>query len=116
MLEISRRYSLRGKLLSVFEPSTEIICEGKAGSPNEFGKMVKLQEAENQIVIDFEVFAPRGKWRTGCEVRISVSKRRHGLDRCRYKDEDGMKRRVGLGMISDNLVNIGRGINEKSSN
>ena len=25
------------------------------------------------------------KWRTGCEGRISVVKRRHGLDSCRYK-------------------------------
>src|SRR5882724_169948 len=41
-----------GKLLSLFEPSTEVIRKGKAGKPNEFGKMVKLQEAENQIVID----------------------------------------------------------------
>src|SRR5215204_1985773 len=38
-----------GKLVSVFEPATEIIRKGKAGKPNEFGKMVKLQEAENQI-------------------------------------------------------------------
>src|SRR5262249_38162838 len=38
------------KLLSVFEPSTEIIRKGKSGKPNEFGKMVKLQEAENQII------------------------------------------------------------------
>jgi IS5 family transposase len=56
------------------------------------------------------------KWRTGCEGRISVTKRRHGLNRCRYKGEDGMKRWVGLGVISDNLINIGRAINEKSSN
>jgi len=48
------------------------------------------------------------KWRTGCEGRISVSKRRHGLNRCRYKGEDGMKRWVGLGVIADNLINIGR--------
>src|SRR6266436_5478885 len=48
-----------GKLLSLFEPSTEIIRKGKAGKPNEFGKMVKLQEAENQIVIDYEVYAQR---------------------------------------------------------
>jgi transposase, IS5 family len=47
------------KLLSVFEPSTEIIRKGKSGKPNEFGKMVKLQEAENQIVIDFEVYDRR---------------------------------------------------------
>src|SRR5882672_10026077 len=37
------------------------------------------------------------KWRTGCEGRISVVKRRHGLDRCRYKGDAGMKRWVGLG-------------------
>ena len=48
-----------GKLLSVFEPSTEVIRKGKAGKPNEFGKMVKLQEAENQIVTDFEVYNKR---------------------------------------------------------
>jgi IS5 family transposase len=177
-----------GKLLSVFEPSTEVIRKGKAGKPNEFGKMVKLQEAENQIVIDFEVYDRRPndsdllipaielhqtaigrvphlvaadaafysgkneaaakakgvkrlcvpnrstksaerrreqrkrwfrhgqKWRTGCEGRISVTKRRHGLNRCRYKGKDGMKRWVGLGVISDNLINVGRAINEKSSN
>ena len=167
------------KLLSVFEPSTEIIRKGKAGKPNEFGKMVKLQEAENQIVIDYEVYDRRPsdtdlliaaieiapsklgrtphlvaadagfysarmrpqrrpgrktrlhpqsihqelarkreqkkrwfrngqKWRTGCEGRISVAKRRHGLNRCRYKGDTGMKRWVGLGVIADNLISIGR--------
>jgi IS5 family transposase len=48
-----------GKPLSVFEPSTEVIHEGKAGKPNEFGKMVMLQEAENQILIDFAVYDQR---------------------------------------------------------
>ena len=43
----------------MFEPSTEVIRKGKAGKPNEFGKMVKLQEAENQIVIDYEVYDQR---------------------------------------------------------
>ena len=175
-----------GKLVSVFEPSTEIIRKGKAGKPNEFGKMVKLQEAENQIVIDYEVYDQRPsdsdllisaiethagklgrtprlvaadaafysakneaaakargvkrvciphrntksaerkreqkkrwfrngqKWRTGCEGRISVVKRRHGLDRCRYKGSTGMKRWVGLGIVADNLINIGR-VMEKQS-
>jgi IS5 family transposase len=51
-----------GKLLSLFEPSTEIIRKGKAGKPNEFGKMVKLQEAENQIVIDYDVYDRRRDW------------------------------------------------------
>jgi len=168
-----------GKLLSVFEPSTEIIRKGKAGKQNEFGKVVKLQEAENQIVIDYEVYDERPsdadllipaidthraqlgrtprlvaadaafysakneaaarargvkrvcipnrntksvarkreqrkrwfrngqKWRTGCEGRISVAKRRHGLNRCRYKGSTGMKRWVGLGVVADNLINIG---------
>src|SRR6266496_2775645 len=49
----------KGKLLSLFEPSTEVIRKGKPSKPNEFGKMVKLQEAENQIVIDYEVYAQR---------------------------------------------------------
>ena len=169
-----------GKLLSLFEPSTEVIRKGKAGKPNEFGKMVKLQEAENQIVINYEVYARRPndsdilvaaidthqsllgraphlvaadaafyskkneadarargvkrvcipnrstrsperkreqrkrwfrngqKWRTGCEGRISVAKRRHGLDRCRYKGFVGMQRWVGFGVVADNIINIGR--------
>jgi transposase, IS5 family len=176
-----------GKLLSLFEPSTEVIRKGKAGKPNEFGKMVKLQEAENQIIIDYEVYERRPndcdlllpaiethqarlgrtprlvaadaafysakneaaakargvkrvcipnrstkslerkreqkkrwfrngqKWRTGCEGRISVAKRRHGLRRCRYKGYVGMHRWVGLGVIADNLVNIGRAVEKQAA-
>jgi IS5 family transposase len=176
----------QGKLLSVFEPSTEVIRKGKAGKPNEFGKVVKLQEAENQIVVDYDVYAQRPndcdllipaidihhaklarvprlvaadaafystkneaaakakgvkrvcipnrstksaerrreqkkrwfrngqKWRTGCEGRISVAKRRHGLRRCRYKGFVGMQRWVGLGVIADNLINIGRALHPRS--
>ena len=55
------------------------------------------------------------KWRTGCEGRISVMKRRHGLNRCRYKGDDGMKRWVGLGVIADNLINISRVLATRSS-
>lgn len=173
-----------GKIFSIFEPSTEIIRKGKAGKPNEFGKMVKVQEAESQIVIDYEVYDQRPadsdllipaiavhekrtgripnlaaadagfysakseaeakqhgvkqvsvpnrstksadrrrhqkqpwfkkgqKWRTGCEGRISLLKRRHGLRRSLYKDKAGMKRWVGLGVIADNLINIGRAMAE----
>jgi IS5 family transposase len=168
-----------GKLVSLFEPETEIIRKSKAGKPTEFGKMVKLQEAENQIVTDYEVYDRRPndadlliaavethqvrlgriprllvaadaafysakneavakakgvkrvcipstksperrreqkkrwfrqgqKWRTGCEGRICVVKRRHGLNRCRYKGDAGMKRWVGLGVIADNLINMAR--------
>jgi IS5 family transposase len=170
----------QGKIVSLFEPSTEVIRKGKAGKPTEFGKINKLQEAENQIVTAYEVYDQRPsdqdllmaaiethqarlgrtphlvaadagfysakneaaaktkgvkrvcipnrstksserkreqkkrwfrngqKWRTGCEGRISVIKRRHGLNRSRYRGDAGMKRWVGLGVIADNLVNISR--------
>jgi IS5 family transposase len=169
-----------GKLISLFEPHTEIIRKGKASKPNEFGKLVQVQEAENQIITHYEVYSERPsdrhlllpavaahqrklgrvpkwvaadagfysqgneegaqalgvkyvsipnrntrseerrrwekqrwfkqgqKWRTGCEGRISVIKRRHGLARCRYHGLPGMRRWVGLGVIADNLINIGR--------
>jgi IS5 family transposase len=176
---------VKDKLLSLFEPSTEVIRKGKASKPNEFGKIAKLQEAENQIIVDYEVYARRPhdsdllipaiaahraklgrvprlvaadaafyssrneatakaigvkrvcipnrstksaerkreqkkrwfrngqKWRTGSEGRISVVKRRNGLSRCRYKGYDGMQRWVGLGVISDNLLNIGLVMNRQ---
>jgi len=47
------------------------------------------------------------RWRTGCEGRISVLKRRHGLNRCLYRGQEGTRRWVGLGVIADNLINIG---------
>jgi len=164
------------KILSMFETDTEVIRKGKASKPTQFGKMVKIQEAENQIVTHFEVFDQRPsdsdlltpsiekhkelldrvpdlvaadaaaaneaaalqlgvkqvavpsrstksekrkqeqkkrwfkkaqKWRTGCEGRISVLKRRHGLNRSRYKGTQGMKRWVGFGVMADNMINIG---------
>jgi transposase, IS5 family len=44
------------------------------------------------------------RWRVGCEGRISVIKRRHGLRRCRYHGADGTARWVGLGVIANNLM------------
>jgi IS5 family transposase len=171
-----------GKLVSLFESHTEIIRKGKAAKPTEFGKIVKIQEAERQIVTHYEVYDQRPndcdlllpalaaheellgrmphlvtadaaffsqrneagargcgvrrvaipnrstksaqrkklektrwfrnaqKWRTGSEGRISLLKRRHGLNRCRYKGQAGMKRWVGLGVIADNLINIGHAL------
>ena len=45
-----------GKHFSIFEPWTEIIRKGKAGKPNEFGKVVKIQESGNQIGVGYEVY------------------------------------------------------------
>jgi len=47
-------------------------------------------------------------------VRRAASKRRHGLGRCRYKGYVGMNRWVGLGVIADNVVNIGRAIQKQA--
>jgi len=44
-----------GKLLSIFETHSEVIRKGKAHKPNEFGKLVLIQEAENQIVTHYQV-------------------------------------------------------------
>src|SRR5256712_6238389 len=48
-----------GKVLSIFEPHTESIRKGKAAKPTEFGKLVKIQEAEGQFITDYEVCPTR---------------------------------------------------------
>ena len=47
------------KVFSLFEPHTDVIRKGKAAKPTEFGKVVKLQEAEGQIITDYEVCTTR---------------------------------------------------------
>jgi transposase, IS5 family len=42
------------KIVSVFETHAEIISKGKANKPTEFGKLVNIQEAEHQIITDYE--------------------------------------------------------------
>ena len=42
-------------------------------------------------------------------------KRRHGLNRCRYKGDAGMQRWVGLGVLADTLINIGRVLTERAT-
>lgn len=165
----------REKLLSLFEPHTEVIRKGKAAKPTEFGHLAMLHEAEHGLVVDYEVYAQRPsdkslllpairrhtdifgrpprlvaadtgfwskrnrdaaeaagvkqvcvpaagrpsaeqrqiqhqrwfrrglRWRTGCEGRISVLKRRDGLTRCRYHGFDGTQRWVGWGVVAHNL-------------
>jgi hypothetical protein len=41
------------------EKHTEVIRKGKASKPTEFGKMVKIQEAEARIVTHYEVYNER---------------------------------------------------------
>lgn len=49
----------KGKVLSIFEGHTEAIRKGKAAKPTEFGKMIKIQEAENRIITSYEVYDVR---------------------------------------------------------
>jgi len=165
------------KVFSIFEPDSEAIRKGKAAKPTEFGKLVKIQEAENQVIVDYEVYAERPadaalllpaiskhkavfghaprllaadaaffsaanetaaqeagvkqvaipskatksttrrarqherwfrraqRWRVGCEGRISVLKRKHGLAQS-YPGSAGMQRWVGLSVIANNLLAI----------
>jgi len=46
-----------GKELSLFEPHTEVIRKGKAHKPNEFGRLVRIDEVENGIVSGYQVLA-----------------------------------------------------------
>ena len=45
------------KVLSLFEPHTEVIRKGKAHKPNEFGRLVRIDEVENGIVSGYQVLA-----------------------------------------------------------
>lgn len=172
--------SAEDKLVSLFEPHTDIIKRGKANRPTEFGHKVWLDEVDGGIVSDYRVLdgnpadsdqwqpaidrhieqfnkvpyqasADRGVWsapneayahqcgvkrvilpkpgyksvprrqherqswfrrgrryHAGIEGRISVLKRKCGLDRCLNHGHDGFQRWVGFGIIAHNLSVIGR--------
>ncbi|HXW05682.1 MAG TPA: ISNCY family transposase [Vicinamibacterales bacterium] len=55
------------------------------------------------------------RWRVGCEGRISVIKRRHGLRRCRYHGAAGTARWVGLGVIGNHLVSTATFLNARAT-
>jgi hypothetical protein len=50
-----------GKLVRLFDGITEIIRNGKASKPTEFGKLVKIQERQRQIIVDYEIYGTCGK-------------------------------------------------------
>jgi IS5 family transposase len=50
------------------------------------------------------------RFHNGIEGRISVLKRKHGLDRCLNHGQAGFQRWVGWGVIANNLTQIGRKI------
>lgn len=168
------------KIVSLFEPHTDIICRQKAGKPVEFGHKVWLDEVDGGIVTRWRVLAgnppdeaqwspaidhhrhqfgkapwqasgdrglyspdneayaqrqgvqrpilpkpgrktearkqheaqawfKRGRrFHAGVEGRISVLKRKHGLDCCLDRGEEGFDKWVGWGVIAGNLTVMGR--------
>lgn len=50
------------------------------------------------------------RFHAGVEGRISVVKRKYGLDRCRDHGQSGFERWVGWGVIANNLTALGRGL------
>lgn len=48
------RYT-REKVLSLFEPHSQVIRKGKAHKPTEFGRLVRIDEVENGIVSHYDV-------------------------------------------------------------
>lgn len=63
-----------GKVVSLFEAHTEIIRKGKLAKPTEFGRLVKIQEAEAQFITDYEVCEPgqsdRALWEPALDRHI----------------------------------------------
>jgi transposase, IS5 family len=57
---------------------------------------------------DHAAFRRAYRWRAGIEGRISLLKRRFGLNRCRYHGDPGMERWVGWGVLAHNLRQISR--------
>jgi len=45
----------KGKLVSIFEEHSQVICKGKAHKPTEFGRLVRVDEVENGIVSNYAV-------------------------------------------------------------
>lgn len=65
-----------GKVVSLFEPHTEIIRKGKLARPTEFGRLVKIQEAEAQFITDYAVCerrqAERALWAPALDRHMAL--------------------------------------------
>jgi IS5 family transposase len=170
----------RDKIVSLFEPHTDIIRRNKIDKPTEYGHKVWLDEVDGHVVTRWEVlegnpsdekqwlpsldhhqtrfgkppeqasgdrglysarnervarergvkrvilpqpgsksparkqhekqpwFVRGRRWHAGVEGRISVLKRRFGLNLCRDHGRSGFEKWVGWGVIAANLTVIGK--------
>jgi transposase, IS5 family len=64
------------KILSLFEPHSVVIRKGKAHKPNEFGRLVRIDEVENGIVSGYEVAAgnraDQQQWAPALEHHVAL--------------------------------------------
>ena len=74
VFEAKRHYP--EKILSLFEPHTVVIRKGKPHKPNEFGRLVRLDEVENGIVSGYEVSAgnraDQQQWAPALEHHVAL--------------------------------------------
>lgn len=64
------------KILSLFEEHTVVIRKGKAHKPNEFGRLVRLDEVENGIVSHYHIaahnMADQQQWKPALQNHIDI--------------------------------------------
>jgi IS5 family transposase len=77
-----------GKILSLFEPHSVVIRKGKAHKPNEFGRLVRVDEVEHGLVSQYAI--------------------EEGMRRAFYQGAAGFSRYVGWSVIAHNLVALSR--------
>ncbi len=62
------------KILSLFEPHSVVIRKGKAHKPNEFGRLVRIDEVENGLVSNYAVapgnLCDRQRWMPALETHL----------------------------------------------
>jgi IS5 family transposase len=67
------------KILSLFEEHTVVIRKGKAHKPNEFGRLVRIDEVENGIVSNYHIaaynLADQQQWKPALESHQEIFKR-----------------------------------------
>jgi IS5 family transposase len=91
----------------VYSAANEAIAQQKGVQRVILPKPGKKSEARKQHEKQ-RWFQQGRKWHAGIEGRISVLKRRDGLDRCHDHGEKGFARWVGWGVIASNLHVIGQ--------
>jgi transposase, IS5 family len=64
------------KILSLFEPHSVVIRKGKAHKPNEFGRLVRIDEVENGIVSHYAVAGgnpcDQTQWKPALENHVEI--------------------------------------------